>query len=194
MTFRQKRSLIIMLTTLFLCLISLSVCAAAINSPFDAYQRAHPEIAALPHEEAIVFFTDVQGEILKEARVTQQRKGGIYYVPWELIFGPLLPENTVMIYLVHNHPSGNPNLSEPDIELGSFWAQEAASRGITLDLLAITNFNGYSSLHESQLMLSPEQLNERKTGYLSYVVRPGLKILGSGFVKVFADNTTTAKE
>ena len=193
MTFGQKRSLIILLTALFLCLIPLTVFAATINSPFDAYQKAHPDIASLAHEEAIVFFTDVQGLILKEARVSQQRKGGIYYVPWELIFGSLLPENTAMIYLVHNHPSGNPNLSEPDIELGSFWAQEAATRGLTLDLLAITNVNGYSSLRESQLTLSPEQLSERKTGYISYVVRPGLKILGSGFAKVFADNTT-AKE
>ncbi|MBO8126059.1 MAG: JAB domain-containing protein [Firmicutes bacterium] len=183
----KKILITILLTTIIISGYTLAASAATINSARDAYEKAFPEIAGLRHEEAIVYFTDAAGEILKESRITQHRKGGIYYVPWELLFGPLLPDGAAAIYLVHNHPSGNPALSGPDIELGSFWAHRAKEIGVTLDLLAITEHNGYTSLLESGQLLSPDQLDERRSNYLSYVIQPGLKILGSGFTKVFAD-------
>lgn len=189
---RRRIRLLPMLSVLLLSLvIAVAVSAATIKSPYEAFKAAHPEIGGLGHEEAVVYFVNSEGELLKGARITQGRKDGIYYVPWELLFEPLLPKGTSKIYLIHNHPSGNPVLSDPDIELGSFWAQEAASRGLDMDLLAITNSNGYTSLQETGRILSPEELGDKGSNYLSYVVQPGLKILGSGFTKVFADNAAS---
>lgn len=162
--------------------------AMTIRSPYDAYQLTWPEIGNLPHEEAIVLFADQDGQLLKQARITQHQKGGIYYVPWELLIDPLMPKNTAAIYLVHNHPSGNPTLSRPDIELGSFWTYEALQKGIQFDLLAITANNGFTSLVETGQLISKEELTQSNSGYLSYVVRPSIKILGSGFAKIFADS------
>ncbi len=185
---RSPKIRTIVILAAILLLGTISTLAMAIRSPYDAYQITWPEIGALPHEEAIVLFADQEGQLLKQARVTQHQKGGIYYVPWELLIDPLMPKNTSSIYLVHNHPSGNPTLSQPDIELGSFWTYEALQKGIQFDLLAITANNGYTSLVETGRLLSKEELTQSNSGYLSYVVRPGIKILGSGFAKIFADS------
>ncbi|MDI6870883.1 MAG: JAB domain-containing protein [Bacillota bacterium] len=145
----------------------------------DARDLAHPALGTLPYEEARVYFVAEDGTVLKTAAVTQRLRHGVYYIPWELAFGDRTPAGTRRIYLVHNHPGGNPALSESDIRLGSFWAARAAEEGIALDLLAITPSGDYTSLHESgQLRPVPKGL-ATALDYAGYVLAPGVQMAGS---------------
>lgn len=145
----------------------------------DAWNAAYPALGALPHEEARVYFAAADGSVLKVAAVTQRLPHGLYYIPWELVFGDFTPPGTRRIYLVHNHPGGNPALSDADVRLGSFWAARAAGEGITLDLLALTRSGEYTSLRESgQLQPVPKGLRTALT-YAGYVLAPGVEMAGA---------------
>jgi hypothetical protein len=145
----------------------------------DARDAAYAEIGRLAYEEARVYFVAGDGTVLKVAAVTQRLQHGVYYTPWELAFGDRAPAGTRRIYMVHNHPGGNPQLSEADVRLGSFWATRAAEEGITLDLLALTRTGEYTSLRESgQLRRVPSGL-AAALDYAGYVLAPGVQMAGS---------------
>jgi DNA repair protein RadC len=145
----------------------------------EAGNLALAEIGSLSYEEARVYFVAGDGRVLKVAAVTQRLRHGVYYIPWELAFGDRTPAGTRRIYLVHNHPGGNPELSEADVRLGSFWAARAAEEGIELDLLAITPAGEYRSLRESgQLRPVPEGL-EAALDWAGFLLAPGVKMAGA---------------
>ncbi|MGE5508094.1 MAG: JAB domain-containing protein [Chitinophagales bacterium] len=148
----------------------------------DARDLAYPAIGTLRYEEARAFFVDGQGRVLKTTAVTQRMQHGVYVIPWELAFGDRAPAGTRRVYLVHNHPGGNPELSEADIRLGSFWAARAADEGITLDLLAITAQGDYTSLQESGLVRPVPKGVAAALEYAGYVVAPGVQMAGSRLV------------
>ncbi|MGE5553141.1 MAG: JAB domain-containing protein [Betaproteobacteria bacterium] len=152
---------------------------ARLERASDAAGLAHAAIGSLPYEEARVYFVAGDGTVLKEAGVTQRLRHGVYYIPWELAFGDQTPAGTRRIYMVHNHPGGNPALSESDVRLGSFWAARAAEEGIELDLVAITSAGEYASLRESgQFRPVPKGL-AAAVDYAGYVLAPGVQMVGS---------------
>lgn len=174
--------------TLSLSLVEVAQAAARTASPrliqaADARNLALPAIGSLAYEEARVYFVGANGSVLKTASVTQRLRRGLYYIPWELAFGDRAPAGTRRIYLVHNHPGGNPALSESDVKLGSFWAARAAEEGIFLDLLAITRTGEYTSLQESgQVEQVPSGLRAALE-YAGYVLAPGVQMAGSRLVE-----------
>lgn len=158
--------------------------ALGVFSAAEARDLAQPGLGDLAHEEARVYFVADDGAVLKVATVTQKLAHGVYYIPWELAFGDRTPEGTARIYLVHNHPGGNPQLSEGDIRMGSFWAARAAAEGIYLDLLAITRTGEYTSLQESgQLRPVPKGL-AAAFAYAGYLIAPGVQMAGSRLAEV----------
>lgn len=120
-----------------------------VKGPAEARALAYPALGRLPYEAARAYFVAADGTVLKTAVATQRLRHGVYYVPWEIVFADLTPWGTHRIYLVHNHPGGNPALSAYDVRLGSFWATRAAREGIAFDLLAVTPAGEYTSLRES---------------------------------------------
>lgn len=150
----------------------------------DARDLAYPSIGTLEYEGARVFFVDAAGQVLKTTAVTQKMQHGVYVIPWELAFGDRTPAGTAKVYLVHNHPGGNPNLSEADIRLGSFWAARALDEGIVLDLLAITEQGDYTSLQESGQVRPVPQGVAAALDYAGYVLAPGVQMAGSRLADV----------
>lgn len=145
----------------------------------DAVSFAYGLIGHLNYEEAKVLFVDEGGNLLKVASVTQKLRSGIYYIPWELALGGRAPDGTAKVFMIHNHPGGNPELSEADVELGSFWASKAAEQGISLDLIALTRTGEYTSLRESgQLRPAPQGI-EAIWQYAGYVLQPGAGMVGA---------------
>lgn len=152
-------------------------------SAADARDLAYPALGDLSHEEARVYFAAEDGTVLKEAAVTQKMRHGVYYIPWELAFGDRTPAGTARIYLVHNHPGGNPQLSESDVRMGSFWAARAAGEGIVLDLVALTRQGGYTSLREGGHLRPVPKGFAAAVEYAGYVLAPGVQMAGSKLVE-----------
>ncbi|HHW14038.1 MAG TPA: hypothetical protein GXX28_03775 [Firmicutes bacterium] len=159
-----------------------------LKGPADARALAYPALGRLPYEETRAYFVAGDGTVLKTAAATQRLRHGVYYVPWELAFANLTPRGTRRIYLVHNHPGGDPTLSAYDVRLGSFWAAWAAREGISFDLLALTPTGEYTSLRESGQLQPASQGWALVRDYAGYVGGPlvrmaevGLRELGSAF-------------
>ncbi len=149
----------------------------------DAGDLALAALGSLPYEEARVYFVGGDGTVLKVAAVTQRLRHGVYYIPWELAFGDRTPAGTRRIYMVHNHPGGNPELSEADVRLGSFWAARATEEGIELDLLAITPAGEYTSLRESGQLRPVVQGLVAALDYAGFLLAPGVQMAGSRLVE-----------
>ncbi|MGI6037522.1 MAG: JAB domain-containing protein [Limnochordia bacterium] len=156
---------------------------AILNSARDAYHLAYLEIGALNYEKALIYFVDGHGHLLKVARAGQRIADGIYYVPWELVLPHRLPQGTKTIYLVHNHPGNNPQLSREDIGTGQFWAHWAEQLGITFDLLAITPQGDYRSLREGG-HYSATEADYGLLDLMGYLIPPSLAMAGTSLRRV----------
>lgn len=104
----------------------------AITSPEDVAQLYGIEMAALEQEQLRVVLLDTRNRIM-EMRVLYQGSANEASVRIGEVFRDAIRANAVGLVLMHNHPSGDPTPSAPDIALTA----EVVAAGKLLDIAVI---------------------------------------------------------
>lgn len=99
-----------------------------INSQ-EAYQLMKGELTDLPHEEFWVILLNRANRLIKKQKISLGGVHGTVADP-KIIFKLALEELASVIIVAHNHPSGNPAPSQPDIDL----TQKLKASGKLLDI------------------------------------------------------------
>jgi DNA repair protein RadC len=87
-----------------------------IGSSKDAYDVLKSTMLDLPHEEFWVLLLNRANRVVKKNQISQGGVAGTVADP-KIIFKMALEELASGIILAHNHPSGNLNASQADIDL-----------------------------------------------------------------------------
>jgi DNA repair protein RadC len=89
---------------------------AKITSSKDAYDQISAHLLDLPHEEFWVLLLNRANRVIKKVQISQGGVAGTVADP-KIIFKSALEELASGVIIAHNHPSGNLNASQADIEL-----------------------------------------------------------------------------
>lgn len=122
----------------------------------DIYEVILPEMIDLPHEEFWVILLNRASNIIGKQRISS---GGVSNVAVDakLVFRPAIEALASSIILVHNHPSGNLNPSQSDLDL----TRKLTQAGKTLDISVldhlIVSAGGYYSFADNNKMWAGEQ-------------------------------------
>ncbi len=87
-----------------------------IRSPYDAAMLVMPEMAHLDHEEMRVLVLDTKNHVVANILMYQGTVNSSLLRPGE-IFRPAVTRKCPGIIICHNHPSGEPEPSQEDIEV-----------------------------------------------------------------------------
>ena len=98
----------------------------------DSYQYMAPQLMDLPHEEFWLVFLNRNNRILGKKQIGSGGTSGVI-ADAKLIFRAALEQFATSIILFHNHPSGNRQPSEADIQL----TRKLRAAGRTLDILVL---------------------------------------------------------
>lgn len=123
-----------------------------ISDSAAAYQRLHPKLARLKHEEFWILFLNNANYVIQESQIS---KGGITgtLVDVRLLLREALEVGAVAMILAHNHPSGTLTPSKADRELTKKIQRGAEVMDIKiLDHLIITS-DDYFSFADQNLLL-----------------------------------------
>jgi DNA repair protein RadC len=82
----------------------------------DAYEIMQPLVGDLKREEFWIICLDTRNQVIKNMCISQGSSSGTVVDPKE-IFKIALDNNSKSIILCHNHPSGEPNPSQSDINI-----------------------------------------------------------------------------
>ena len=97
----------------------------------DLVKIAQMELAHLPHEEVIAIGLDGKNQPIGVVKVSQGGVATTYLGPAD-IMRPLIAMGALAFVIAHNHPSGDPTPSQPDIDMTRALAAAAKCVGITL--------------------------------------------------------------
>lgn len=100
-----------------------------IKSSQDAYQVMAPLLADLPHEEFWVIFLNRANKVIQKDQISLGGVSGTV-VDAKIIFKKALEQLASGIILFHNHPSGNLQPSQADINI----TKKLKKAGTTLDI------------------------------------------------------------
>jgi DNA repair protein RadC len=87
-----------------------------IGSSRDAYEILKSELLDIPHEEFWILLLNRANRVIKKSQISQGGVAGTVADP-KIIFKIALEELASGVILAHNHPSGNLNASQADIDL-----------------------------------------------------------------------------
>lgn len=87
-----------------------------INSSRDAYEMVRGELIDLPHEEFWVLLLNRANRVIKKRRISEGGVSGTVADP-KLIYKMALEDLASAVVVAHNHPSGNLQPSQNDIDL-----------------------------------------------------------------------------
>ena len=122
-----------------------------ITSSKDAYNTIAPLIVDLPHEEFWIVLLNRSNRVIARDRVSMGGVAGTV-VDAKIIFKTALQALASSIILCHNHPSGNLQPSQADIDITKKLKQGGACLDITvLDHLIISEKGYYSFADEGQM-------------------------------------------
>lgn len=95
----------------------------------DVYEVIRPHLLDLGHEEFWILCLNRANEVLKSHQISSGGISGTVADP-KIIFKTALDQQSSSIILIHNHPSGNLQASQADIQL----TEKVKSAGKTLDI------------------------------------------------------------
>lgn len=95
----------------------------------DVYEIISPHLMDLPHEEFWILCLNRANQVLKAEQISSGGISGTVADP-KIIFKKGLEQNASSLILIHNHPSGNLQASQVDIQL----TEKVKKGGINLDL------------------------------------------------------------
>ena len=122
-----------------------------ITNSRDAFLQLEPDLSDLPNEEFWVLFLNRASRVLRKKRISEGGVSGTIADP-KIIFKTALNELASSIVLAHNHPSGNLNPSQSDIEL----TRKLVAGGKLLDIQVVDHIiiggRNYCSFADSGLL------------------------------------------
>lgn len=122
-----------------------------ITSSKAVFDIMQPIIGELPHEEFWIIYLNNSNKVIYKSQLS---KGGITgtVVDVRLVFKTALEQNAVAIILVHNHPSGVLQASEPDKQITRQLKQAGQTMSINvLDHVIVTE-KGYLSFADDGIL------------------------------------------
>jgi len=117
----------------------------------DAYERIKSRLAMLNQEVFMVLALDVRNRVLLLRQVAQGSATSVEVHPRE-VFNPLVREGAAACILAHNHPSGDPQVSEQDQQLTRRLQQAGDLLGIPVLDHIVVGQGSYVSLAERGLI------------------------------------------
>lgn len=122
-----------------------------ITSSKAVFEIMQPIIGELPHEEFWIIYLNNSNKVIYKAQLS---KGGMTgtVVDVRIVFKTALEHNAVAIILVHNHPSGVLQASEPDKQVTRQLKQAGQTMSINvLDHVIVTE-KGYLSFADEGIL------------------------------------------
>ena len=122
-----------------------------IVSSRDVFDKMHPQLADLSHEEFWVLLLNQASKVLDTVKISQ---GGLSEttVDLRIIFKAALLAKASAMVLCHNHPSGNNKASNADIKLTEKIVNAGKIMGITvLDHIIVAESTYYSFADEGMI-------------------------------------------
>lgn len=121
-----------------------------ILSPEAAWQELK-EIRAHKKEHFVVFYLDARNQIIEKEIISIGSLNANLVHPRE-VFEPAIKNSSAQIIIAHNHPSGDTEPSQDDIEITKRLVESGKILGIeVIDHIIVTK-NGFSSFSEKKLI------------------------------------------
>jgi DNA repair protein RadC len=121
-----------------------------ISSPKDVYEQTK-EIRKNKREHFISLFLDAKNQLIVKETISIGSLNANIVHPRE-VFQPAVGKSAAGIILVHNHPSGDLNPSEDDIELTQRLVKAGEIMGIEVLDHIIVGKDGFMSMKEKDLI------------------------------------------
>lgn len=122
-----------------------------ITSSRAVFEIMQPLIGELPHEEFWILYLNNSNKVIYKSQLS---KGGITgtVVDARLVFKTALEQNATGIILVHNHPSGILQASEPDKQITK--QLKTAGQALNINILdhVIVTEHGYLSFADDGIL------------------------------------------
>ena len=118
--------------------------------PEDVAALCGPRLAHLPRERVVALLVDGRQRLMSEVVVSEGWTEGCPVDPRE-VFAPALGERAAGVILVHNHPSGDPTPSAPDLELTTRMRRAGELLGIKLVDHVVVAGGGFASMAQMGL-------------------------------------------
>lgn len=125
-----------------------------IAGPKDVFDLTRQEIQSLKHETIKLISLDSKNRLINYETISDGGAGINLLRPRE-VFGSALKNSATFIILVHNHPSGNPEPSESDIEVTRKIARIGKMLGVFLQDHIVIGKSGFVSLRARGVFPSP---------------------------------------
>lgn len=122
-----------------------------ISSPKDVYTRYGPFLKDLKQEVFKVLLLSTSNELLKDVEITKGTLNASLVHPRE-VFRNAIIEAAAAIILLHNHPSGNPQPSQEDIQITKQLLQASRIVEITIHDHIIIAGNTFFSFAENGML------------------------------------------
>ena len=122
------------------------------RSAEDVYRHFHLRLRDLRQEQFLVLLLDLNRRLLGEVLVTQGLLDKSLVHPRE-VFSEAVRLRAASVILVHNHPSGNADASQQDLEVTRVLMDAGQRLGIKIIDHVIVAERGYTSFAEKQLLL-----------------------------------------
>jgi len=123
----------------------------SVSRPDDIYELVRPEMEHLVQEQARVVLLDTRCHVLDVVLVYQGNVNSTSFRPAELLRDAVIL-NAPSLVLVHNHPSGDPEPSPPDITLTKELVKAGEILGIEVADHVIVGRDAFVSLKERKLL------------------------------------------
>lgn len=122
-----------------------------INNPATAFEYLHPLLRDEKVEHFVVLLLDTKNKLIKSVTTSTGSLNANIVHPRE-VYKAAIVNNAASIIVAHNHPSGNPNPSQNDIDITRKLREVGLITGIEfLDHVIIGN-SKYVSLKEKNLI------------------------------------------
>lgn len=119
-------------------------------SPRDVWEQMS-DLREHKKEHFVVFYLDSRSQIIQREIISMGTLNASLVHPRE-VFEPAIKHNTAQIIVSHNHPSGNAEVSEDDIEVTKRLVQAGKILGIELLDHVVVSKSGFSSFREQHLI------------------------------------------
>jgi DNA repair protein RadC len=117
-------------------------------TPRDVWWRLRGRVAGLPQEVFLVLGLDAKNTVLEDLEISRGTLTGVDVHPRD-VFRPLIRMSAAAAIVAHNHPSGDPQPSQEDIELTRRLRQAGDVIGIPILDHIILAGDRYSSIFEA---------------------------------------------
>lgn len=113
----------------------------------EVWTHMRARLAGQPVEEFWAIALDVRHRVMFDTLLARGSLSGVEIHPRD-VFRPLIKAGAAAVIFCHNHPSGDPAPSRPDIELTARLREVGELCGIAVLDHVVVAFDGYTSLSE----------------------------------------------